>query len=167
MRSYIKGAVDLNMDLGTLAAKTLVSKDFANVMAEKGRITSVELAWAMEGFTEGANIGPIYVGIAHNDYSDAEMEAVIENTGSWNPGDKVKQEVAKRLVRVIGVFKGTHASLGVVELNDGRPIKTKLNWEVITGQTLAVWAYNAGSAAIGTTDPNVVSIGHANIFMDR
>ncbi len=104
------------------------------------------------------------VGIAHSDYSDAEIQAVIDQTLSWNEGDKVGQEVAKRLVRRIGQFGQPGDSLAPVVLNDGKEIKTKLNWILLQGQTLKLWAYNLGTGAVATTTPIVTAQGHANLW---
>jgi len=114
--------------------------------------------------TVGDNIGPIMCGIAHSDYSDAEIEAWIESsTKSWNRGALAEQEIDNRLIRRVGIFTPI-VSLGAEVLNDGKPIKTKLNWPLMSGQGLKVWAYNMGSSPLATTDPNFHVQGHVNLF---
>ncbi len=162
---YVKGNVDEGLGLGTLSGKTLVSGIFDEVMVESGRISSIVGTYAISDMTPAANDGPIEVGLAHSDYTDAEIEAVIENTGSWDVGNKIQQEIAKRLVRTIGVFESATDALGVDVLNDGKPIKTRLNWHLTTGQSLRLWAYNQGSSALATTAPIVTLAGHVNIFL--
>ncbi len=99
------------------------------------------------------------IGLAHSDYTDAEIEEYIETTDSWDQGNLVQgKEVRKRLIRRIGIF----GSSGV--LNDGKPIHTRLNWLLRTGQTISLWAYNRGASALATTDPQVVAEGHANLW---
>ncbi len=166
MANYIRGNVDETLALGTLAATTLISANFDEVMVEMGRITSVVATWSIENWTVAAGDGPIIVGLAHSDYNDAEKEAVLEASASWNRGDKVAQEVSRRLMRTVGTFRAPPGGgIGVSVLNEGRPIKTKLNWSIITGKTLNIWAYNAGSSAFATTDPQIHLAGHANIFL--
>ncbi len=101
---YVKGSIDQSMDLGTLAANTLVGFDNAQVTTERTRVSSIEATYSLDNLVAGQ--GPIVFGVAHSDYTDAEIEQVLENTGSWNSGDKVQQEIAGRLVRIIGTFVG-------------------------------------------------------------
>ncbi len=164
-QQYLKGNIDEDLPLPILAGAALIKADFDEVAEEKTRVSSIVASWSMDSFTPGDDVGPITVGIAHSDYSAAEIEEVIENLGSWSPGSKVEQEVAKRLVRKIGIFGATGEALSPSTLNDGVPIKTKLNWTLVTGDTLAVWAYNEGSGAISVTVPNVHVQGHANLWI--
>ncbi len=163
MKGYMKGNVDETMQLGTLAPTTLISTDFDEVVNEKMLISSLVATWALDGMVAGQ--GPILFGVAHSDYTSAEIEAVIENTGGWDSGNKIQQEVAKRLVRIIGTFVGEQGSgTDDVQFNDGKPVKTKLNWSLATGDTLKLWAYNISAAALTTADPNVRVNGHANLW---
>ncbi len=165
MGQYVKGNVDENLAIATLAARTLTSINFDEVMIEKGIITSLVASWSMRDFTAGADDGPILVGLAHGDYTDAEIEAVIENSLSWDVGDKIQQEIARRLVRIVGTFRGGPEASAPVVLNEGRLIKTKLNWTFITGATLKVWAYNLGASGLASSVPDIFVQGHANIFL--
>ncbi len=168
MGRYIRGNVDEDLSLSTLATKTLVKTNFDETPQEEVLISSIVATWALRELTASANDGPIMVGLAHSDYSVAEIEEVIENVASWSVGDKIAQERAKRLVRVVGIFdfSGTAGGTfgGASVLNDGKPIKTKLNWRLITGQTMALWAYNLGSSTLATTDPQLFCQGHANLW---
>ncbi len=165
-RRYIRGNVDEELQLGTLAARTLVSQLFDEAVEERTLISSLVATYTLDQFTSAAGTGPLMVGVAHSDYTDAEIEAVVENTASWSEGDKVSQEIAKRLVRVVGTF-GSEGGAGPTlkhTLRDGEKIRTKLNWILTTGQSLRVWVYNLGNAAIATTDPQVHVEGHANLW---
>ena len=130
MGKYIKGNIDEAVALGTLAGKDALKQDFGEVMVDPGRVTSIVSTWAMEGFGVAAGDGPVRVGVAHSDYSAAEIEEWIENAQSWDLGDKIGQEVGKRLIREIGVFRASGQAIGPTTLNEGRPIKTKLNWRL-------------------------------------
>ncbi len=122
---------------GTVAADDVTSSVLAEVLTEERRILSVEATYAMEGLAAGD--GPIEYGVAHSDYSAAEIEEAIEATGAWDEGDKVAQEQAKRLVRQLGIFTAEETAL-----NDGQPVKTRLNWRIATGDTLQFWIRNRG-----------------------
>ena len=164
MGNYLKGNVDEILSLGTLASVTLISSDFDEAVTEKTLVTSLVASFSLDNLTSPQ--GPILFGVAHSDYTDAEIEAVIESTGSWAVGDLVQsKEVAKRLVRIIGQFASNEPAATVdVSWNNGRPVKTKLNWMLNTGQTLNLWAYNKSASALSTTVPIVVCSGHVNLF---
>ncbi len=167
MKNYMRGDIDHEQLLGTLAAKTLISQVVDDTVTESTLCTSIECSYSMGNVTPRAQQGPVLFGVAHSDYTDSEIEAVIESSSSWTKADLVAQEVAKRLIRKIGQFEMLDGStpLSIAVLNDGKPIKTKLNWRLETGQTLRFWAYNLGSAAFATTDPSVDVQGHANLFV--
>ncbi len=162
MGRYIKGNVDEDFALGTLAGNTAIL-EASQVVGERTRITSIDCSWTLSDFTPGDNVGPIECGVAHSDYSLAEIEEVLEATSSWNEGDKISQEIQRRLVRRIGVFQHSDALEDSV-LNEGQPIKTRLNWILNAGQGLNFWVYNQGSGSLATTDPNMHIVGHANLF---
>ncbi len=163
MGKYIKGSVDESLLLTTLAARTLVSAPFDETVEERTLISSLVATYAMGDFTVGSDIGPIMVGIAHSDYTAAEVEEVIEATNSWTEGDLVAQEVARRKVRIIGIFSMPAAGADAV-LNEGKPIKSKLNWILNAGDTLDLWAYNLGASPVATTVPDIHCQGHANLW---
>ncbi len=150
----LKGRVDESLAALTLAEQALVGANFDEALDEEAFLLSMEALWSTEGFTVGE--GPIFVGIAHSDYTDAEIEEVIENTGSWSRGNKIAQEMAKRLIRTVGVFPLISSE---ETLNDGVKIKTTIKWPATTGQTLKMWAYNRGTNPL-TTGGQVHAQGH-------
>ncbi len=166
MGRYIRGGIDEDIPLTTLAARTLTSAVFDDSVTERSLISSMVATWTMKNKTAGASIGPIMVGVAHSDYTNAEIQEVIDNTRSWEEQDKIGQEVGRRLVRIVGTFsdEGGAAPTVSLALKDGQPIKVKLNWILNAGQSLRAWAYNLGSAAIATTVPVVHLEGHANLW---
>ncbi len=162
---YIRGRINFALDLGTLAPQTLISADNAQTVDEKTLVSSIRATYSLGDVTLAAGVGPIIVGVAHSDYTDAEMEAVLENTGAWRPSDKVAEEISKRLVRIIGSFSTEGSVAGSnVTLNDGKPIKTKLNWMLRSNQTLAFFAFNDGDVAFSSTDPDMKIQGVANLW---
>ncbi len=167
-RRYMRGNVDEVVALGTLAPRSLVAQVFDEVVQERTWISSLVASWSMTAFTPATNDGPVLVGVAYSDYSPTEIEEFIENTGSWNEASLVQtREVGKRLIRVIGTFptaSGAGVAAEIAVLNGGRKIRTKLGWMLTTGQILDLWAYNLGSSALATTDPQVFVQGHANLW---
>ncbi len=165
MGRYIRGEVDEVLSLGTLAPKTLIGADFDETPDEAVYCSSLVANHTIDQWTPAADRGPILVGVAHADYSDAQIEAWIEATNSWKVGDIVAtREVGRRLIRKIGVLVTPTSSTFATVMNDGKPVTTKLGWHLATGDTIKQWAYNMGSAAFGTTDPNYRMQGHVNLW---
>ncbi len=163
-RRYLKGIINQVFQLGTLATKDVASVVNGDTVTEKAWLSSVVLRWAMSNFTPGVTKGPILVGVAHSDYSSAEIEEWIENLGGWEEADQTGQEIGRRKIRQVGVFETPDSSSDSVALNDGKPIRTKCGWMLTTGQNLRMWAYNQGAAALTTTDPAVTIDGHCNLW---
>jgi len=164
-RRYLKGTIRQTISLTTLGAKTLVSQVVDDTVVEKAWLSSVRATWSMDQVTQAAGDGPVLVGIAHSDYTDPEIEAWIENTGSWEEGDQTSQEVARRKIRRVGMIGGAAAGVNTaLALNDGKPITTKCGWMLATGQTVRLWAYNTGTSAFAGTVPLVQVEGHANLW---
>jgi len=164
MGRYLRGAVDEQLTLTTLASKTAVAADFDSVVNERTLVSSVVARYSMTAFTKSTGDGPILVGLAHSDYSTTEIEEYIEQTESWNEGNLIAKEVGQRKIRRIGVFENPIDEAAAVVLNDGKAIKTKMNWILLQGQTVQVWAYNMGSSPLATTAPVIDVQGHANLF---
>ncbi len=166
MKLYVKGIINHVLSLGTLAGRTLVGSALSDTLGEVSTITSVVARYSLRSYTPADDDGPILCGFAHADYTDAEIEEVLEVVDSWNRSNKIDLERSRRLVRQIGVFEPNAADpLAPMALNDGKPIKTKINWTMQSGQTLRFWCYNLGTSALATTVPDFFVNGHANIFM--
>ncbi len=137
--------VDESAAIGALATNVVGKSDLNSTVDNDMWFMSHRGPWSMEQHTPGE--GPITVGLAHGDYTAAEIEECLEAQASWDEGDKVAQEQARRKVRTVGIFPGV-AALEV--LNDGRPIKTKLGFRVQIGETLSLWFWNKDSATLTT-----------------
>ncbi len=164
-RRYLRGNIDHFLALGTLNNNDVIGSALDTVV-DTTWVSSIKATWSLNDLTPITDAGPILVGIAHSDYSDPEIEAFLENTGSWDAGDMVSQELARRKIRVVGTFQfsGGSSALSSDVLNDGRQLTTKCGWMLSPGDTLRVFAYNTGSAALATTDPSVRVQGHANLW---
>ncbi len=164
--NYMKGRVDEGLALSTLASTTLISAVFDETVTERTKISSIVVSAAMILYTPAAGDGPIEIGVAHSDYNDTELEEWVENTGSWDVGDNIQsKEIGRRMVRSLGMFDKADTDANAPDtINDGKPMKIKLNWILNSGQTLRLWAYNHGTSALATTNPVVSLKGHANLW---
>ncbi len=131
---------------------------------ERTFVSSLVAKWSIGDLTPSVNTGPIVVGVCHGDYTDTEILEYLTQAGSWNETDLIAQERAKRKIRVVGYFSQPLSATDILTLNDGRAIKTKLNWLVAEGQGLNFFVYNLGTSALAGTQPNVNVQGHANLF---
>ncbi len=125
--------------MSTLASKIVLVTTLTGNADGAYRCISIDSSWAWVAATAGE--GPLTVGYAHSDYSITEIKEALEAGASISVGDKVNQEKANRLVRKVGVI---NSLLG--ELNDGAPIKTRLNWLIPIGKSVNMFAYNEGAA---------------------
>ncbi len=164
MGRYIRGRVHEDIGLTTLAAATLVGVPFDSTVNERTYVSSLVGIWTLTQLTPATDVGPIMVGVAHGDYTDAEVEAFVELAGSWNEGNLTAQEIGQRRIRVVGIFKQPASATQAMTLNEGRSIRTKLGWILLQGQTLRLWAYNLGTQPVATTVPDLDLEGHVNLW---
>ncbi len=134
---------DDSLALSTLATKDVIAAVIGDNPGIEMYAKMARLSWALIGLTEGD--GPIVVGIAHEDYTDAEVEAYIENSTSWVSQDLIAQEIAQRKIRIVGQLTFRNPVL-----NDGKPIDTPMRWVNGDGQTMRFFAYNAGALLLTT-----------------
>ncbi len=164
MGRYIRGKIEIDGALGALATKDLIAVPTSETTSERMWLSSVVATWSLKDLASVVDDGPIIVGLAHGDYSAAEIEEFLENTGSWAEGSLQAQEVAKRKIRIVGTFQQQQGDVVATQvLNDGKEIRTKCNWILTTGKAIDFWAYNAGADAI-TTGSNLHVYGHANLW---
>ncbi len=163
-QKYLRGNIEASLALSTLGSNSLILGAIASVVEERTLISSILANWSLKDLTKVVSDGPVIVGVAHSDYTAAEIEEWIENTGGWTEGNLVAQEIAKRKVRIVGVFAAIGAGdVDTAVLKDGKMIKTKLNWILTTGQTIDIWAYNAGASGL-TGTAQLHTFGHANLW---
>ncbi len=164
-RRYLRGGIDEVLSLTTLAATTLVLVAFDETVNERTFVSSIVVNASLSDLTPAAGVGPFMVGVAHSDYSAAEIEEWIEQAASWNEGDLVgTREIGKRLCRRIGIFdeKALAATESSTLFTSAR--KVKLGWILNQAQGLDLWVYNMGVSPVATTVPQVRLQGHANLW---
>ncbi len=158
--------INATLALGALADQDLISATLGQNPGIETFLMSMKATWNLDNATPGE--GPILVGVAHEDYTDAEIEEYLENTQSWSPQDLVGQEIANRKIRIVGSFgntaRGGTATTSTERLQDGKPIKTICRWVNSDSQSLKIWAFNKAGGPL-TTGGRVVVVGNA--FMNR
>ncbi len=145
-------------DISALASLDVVVSIMTSVVSEQLRIVTVDCSYAWSGkaaIDDGAEFG-----LAHSDYSAAEIEECLEASTSIDLGNKTAQEQANRLVRSIGIITGPAVSgaSGGASYNDGESVKTKLNWLLSTGDSLNLWVRN-GSDTVYSAGGDLLSSG--------
>lgn len=135
--------------MGAVAALDVVQGTIHPTPVNPIRVVSTKFAYAWADI--GADIDDgMEFGLAHSDYSAAEIEECLEASASIDQGDKLAQEQANRLVRSIGIMPASGVTAGGRVFNDGRQVRTKLNWLIGIGDSIVGWARN-GSGAVWTT----------------
>lgn len=149
--------VNASIGAGALAPVTVTSGSMTDAVSDPMRFISLHASYAWGG-KQVADDGCTF-GVAHSDYTAAEIEECLEETGAMDIGDKIAQEKANRLVREIGQISGGDSAAGGIMFNDGKPVKTRLNWFMSTGDSLQLWIRNA-SGVVWTTGSTITIAGN-------
>ncbi len=142
----------ITVSVASLGAGVVVKTDNGAVVVDRVYALWAKGVWTLQANTPGD--GPLMVGLAHGDYTAAEIEEAIEATGSWDQSNKVVQEQARRKVRRSGTFDGLLAS---EKISQGDLVFQKLGFVIEDGETIAAWARNTDAdarAASGTINFN-------------
>ncbi len=130
--------------LGTLGSDIAITGGLHGAVTAAIRIVTASITWALNDLT--VSEGPISVGYAHGDYSVTEIKECLEAQASAPGTDKIANERANRLVKIVGTFSGEANQ----SLNFGRPIKTRLNWVIRPGVVLNSFAFNESTGVLTT-----------------
>lgn len=144
--SLRKVRVTPEIALLTLASDVALSVAGSGASDAVYRAISMQMTWTYNGATGGD--GPITVGYCHSDYSVAEIKECLEAQAAVATGNKIALEQSNRLVRIVGTIRAV-ANAGSA-LNDGKPIKTRLNWLITVGDQVNFFAFNENTAALTT-----------------
>ncbi len=153
-----KARIATSDSIGALASLDVIEFGITDLALSPMRVISADLAFALTDLAALIDDGQEF-GIAHSDYSAAEIEECLESTGQWNLSDKVSVERANRLVRTLGFFDGAPGTDGSKSHNNGKPVHIKLNWPIGVGMGIVIWVRN-GSDTVYTTGTNIAVNGH-------
>ncbi len=144
---------------GALATLDVVTNAVTTAASETYRLISVICSYSWSDIGAIIDDGCEF-GFAHSDYTAAQVEECLESFLSIDRGDKRAQEFSNRLVRSVGTISqaGALAAAAGASFNDGKPVKTRLNWLMTTGDTLNLWIRNA-SGVVWTTGSSVTISG--------
>ncbi len=144
--------------VGNLSSLDVGAGTITAAVADRLRVISANLSYSWSDI--GAAVDDaLTFGLAHSDYSAAEIEECLESNSSIDLGDKIAQEQANRLVRIVGTITNeSGAAGGGAKFNGGAPVKTKLNWKLAAGDQLGIWVRNA-SGTVYTTGSAIVAAG--------
>ncbi len=137
--------------LGTLGSVTAITNGLnGNNFTEDFQCISVDGTWTVDNWTNVTADGPLTVGYANSDYSVTEIKEALE-VNLLGPANMIERERASRRVRAVGTFsEGVGGQVRFMQLNNGMPIRTKLNWLISSGKEINLFAFNEGSGALTT-----------------
>ncbi len=157
-RNFRAIRVTQNMNLGALAAGTVVIQNLFDNTDQEMRVISADLTWTLANGE--ADEGPISVGLAHGDYSLTEIDEWFESTAGI-AGDEIALERARRKCRHVGdiVGRDTDGGGGVGnafgQLKGGQKIRTKMGWHIPENVDISIWARNTGDGALSSTTTDI------------
>ncbi len=149
--------VAANTTIGALTGFDVIAGDLTAASANAYRLMSINASYSLANLGATADDGQEF-GVAHSDYTAAEIEQCLEAQGAIDVRAKIENEQANRLVRSIGQMTGAPGTGAGLSFNDGRPTTTKLNWAMGIGDKLVLWIRN-GSPTIYTTGASIVTNG--------
>ncbi len=154
-----KARIATSDSIGALASLDVIEFGITDLATSSMRVISADLSFALTDMAAFIDDGQEF-GLAHSDYSAAEIEECLEATGSWNQTDKIAGERANRLVRSLGTFvSGGSSTDSSQSYNNGKPIHVKLNWPIGVGMGIVIWVRN-GSDTVYTSGTNIMVTGH-------
>jgi len=134
--------VESGLAVGALTTGDVTIGALTQSSLNKYRVTSVDLTYAISDLAALIDDN-FQFGIAYGDYTSAEVEECLESASSIDIGNKIEREQANRLVRHIGSISGNQVTVGAgLTFNDGRSMRTKLNWLIGIGDVLNLWVRN-------------------------
>jgi len=154
--------VNSSLTIGQLTADALISGTLLTASDSEYRLLSVDLRHLWTGLSAAGDSGLAF-GFAFGDYTDTEIFECLTAANSIDRLDKIAQEKANRLVRLVGILDNRQAvSAADVTYNDGKPTKVRLNWFIPIGGLVKVFVWNQSAATIAT-GTSFESIGKANL----
>ncbi len=135
-----KGAIvkeSTSFTLGALGTQDVVA-GAGPVMSEDFRIIKTEVYANITGLTTGEAEG-LYLGLANGDLSAAEIEESLEAQGPLFPRDRIPEEKAERLTKMIGRFDDKALIAVLLGPDGGSPVSKTIRWTF--GKSQAGWKW--------------------------
>ncbi len=137
----------------TLTSGTVIKSPLIENLAEDFFAISADLTWTIRDGT--VNEGPLQIGLAHGDYTVAEIKEWLDVDLS-NPANLIAREQGGRKCRRTGFFQQGLGAAGEV-LNDGKMIRTRLKFLMNDGVSLDFWVHNQSGASLSGGATVIVS----------
>lgn len=146
------GRVNESLAIGTLASNTILTGVLFTNGTDRKYIISADLTWTWSEVTAGD--GPLDVGLAHGDYSAAEILQWFASA-SFDQSNKIAAEQNRRLIRQAGTISADKEGVGsgailAGQLADGSLKRIKLNMVLEGAQAVNVWVRNVDASAFQT-----------------
>ncbi len=137
--------VNAILTLGALGLETAITQALT-VLADDFWVQSADLAWTIRLLTSLE--GPVALGLANGDLSVAEIKEAI-NASPVSRSDIIAREQARRPIREVGQVSADSDG-GVLQLNDGQPVRTSVKMYLAEGTELNAFAFNQTGVALTT-----------------
>ncbi len=132
-----------NLALTTLGSTTVLTQ-VLSALSQDFYAVSADCRWAIRGLTAGE--GPLVVGYANSDLSVTEIAEGLDASPS-SESDIIARERTRRPVRSAGTFSGVATE---EVLNNGKPIRTKLKFNLANSLEVNAWIRNESGAVLTT-----------------
>ncbi len=151
-KGFVAIPIDGTLNLLTLAGATTILVDaFPAALEEDFYAISMDLNAQIINLTAGEG-DPMTCGLAHGDYTAAQVEENLELT-FLGPGSKLEQERSRRLVRKAGIFLSevvNHTTMRLFGKTGSGQVRTKLKFVIQNGKNLSIWVHNKSGSALTT-----------------
>jgi len=147
---FMKASHDTTITVGAAISEAVVQQDNLVTLDQDVYVSTLHVLIAIEDLT--ATEGPIEIGVAQSELTTTEIAEALDASPT-SEYDIPASEHAKRFVRSVGFFDGlnTHE-----KMNEGRPLKIRINRRFPAGQELPkIWLRNKSGATL-TTGATVV-----------
>lgn len=147
--------------LSTLANGTAIKAASQLAIAEDFRIIKSEYFMSYEGFTQGE--GPVYIGIADNELSVAEIAECVGAEGPLDRNDNLATERANRPVWLLAQLTVDKAYGTLTP--DGMPYEKVLRWTFSNADGWTFFAINKSGSALTTGTVIYVHAKHFGVWV--
>ncbi len=137
-------SVTENLAVGALVNNTAIFGALIAALGDDFYAISADLMWTMVDGTGGQ--GPVEVGVAHGDYTIAEVKEYLDVDMS-DPGNLIAKEQNRRLIRRAGIF---NVLSGAESLFDGQAKRLPLKFVINEGSPFNMWLMNRSGGTLTT-----------------